>query len=90
MVSFGNSSPVNQLYALSAVLYVISSIFFILGKLKPNFKWTWPLLPPSAPFEARVRRGRAIGAVAIVVLLASAAYNFSQSGPYIHYLLSAK
>ena len=90
MIEFQNSPASEQLYLLSAVLCAIASMFSILGKLKPNSKWLWPLLPANAPFEARVRCGRAIAAVAIVVLLTSAAYNFSQSGPYIHYLLSAK
>jgi len=88
MIRFGNSPLVNQLEALSAVLFAIGSIFSILGRLKPNSIRIWPFLPPDAPFDVRLRRGRVILAVAIVILSIFAAYNLSQSAPYIRHLLS--
>jgi len=87
ILKFGSSPLVENLAAVSAALSAISFFFFILGRLKPNAKWIWPFLPADAPFDVRLRRGRAILAVAIVVLSVFSAYNLSQSGPYIQHLL---
>lgn len=90
MIGFGNSTAVNQLYAISALLFAIGFVFSVLGRLKQRPIRIWPFLTPEVPFDERVRRGRAIAAVATVVLLAFAAYNLSQSGPYIQHLLSSR
>jgi len=87
ILKFGNSPTVDSLYALSAVLCMIGFFFSVLGRLKPNAKWIWPFLPADAPFEVRLRRGRMILGVAIVVLSVFSAYNLSQSGPYIQHFL---
>lgn len=87
MIQFQNSPASDQLYLLSTVLCAIASVFSILAKLKPKYKWIGPLLPANARLQFRVRRGRATGAVVIVALLASVACNFCQSGPYIQPLL---
>jgi hypothetical protein len=90
MIRFGSSPTAEDPQLLSVFLLAMAFLFSILGRLKPNAKLIWPLLPADAPLDVRIRLGRAILAAAIVVLTVFFSYNLSQSGPYIQHLLSAK